>query len=64
MSLKRMFSVDRFLGLNEAPDGDTELKMGQASRMENFFISDGYNLVSRDGVQRIDQEENRGGIPH
>jgi hypothetical protein len=56
-----MFTVDRFLGLNEAPDGDTELKMGQAARMENFFISDGCNLVSRNGVQRIDREEERGG---
>lgn len=63
MSSTKMFTVDRFLGLNEAPDGDTELKMGQAARMENFFISDGYNLVSRDGVQRIDREEERGGAP-
>lgn len=61
MSSTKMFTVDRFLGLNEAPDGDTELKMGQAARMENFFISDGYNLVSRDGIQRIDREDERGG---
>ena len=61
MSSTKTFTVDRFLGLNEAPDGDTELKMGQAARMENFFVSDGYNLVSRDGVQRIDQEEARAG---
>lgn len=57
----KMYTVDRFLGLNEAPDGDTELKMGQAARMENFFISDGYNLVCRDGIQRIDREQERGG---
>lgn len=62
MSSTKLFTVDRFLGLNEAPDGDTELKMGQAARMENFFISDGYNLVSRDGVQRIELEEERGGV--
>ncbi len=61
MSSTKMYTVDRFLGLNEAPDGDTELKMGQAARMENFFISDGYNLVCRDGIQRIDREQERGG---
>ena len=61
MSGTKMYTVDRFLGLNEAPDGDTELKMGQAARMENFFISDGYNLVCRDGIQRIDREQERGG---
>lgn len=63
MSDRKLFTVDKFLGLNESPDGDTELKMGQAARMENFFISDGYNLVSRDGVRRIEQEEARGGAP-
>ena len=29
----KMYTVDKFLGLNEAGDGDTELKMGEASRM-------------------------------
>ena len=28
----RMYSVDKFLGINEAEDGKTELKMGEASR--------------------------------
>lgn len=56
----RMFSVDAFLGLNEAADGDTELKMGQASRMENWYITDGYNLTVRPGIQRVDPERESG----
>ncbi len=46
--------VDKFLGINEAADGDTELKMGEASRMENFLITDAYNLTLRPGIQRAD----------
>lgn len=55
----RMFTVDKFTGINEAPDGLTELNMGEASRMENFFITDGYNLTVRPGVLRIDQSGSR-----
>lgn len=58
----RMFSVDKFLGLNEAADGDTELKMGQASRIENWHITDGYNLTVRPGIQRVD-EDRPSGLP-
>lgn len=52
-SNKRLYTVDRFLGLNEAADGHTELKMGEASRMENFTITDGMNLKTRPGIRRI-----------
>lgn len=54
-----MFTVDKFLGINEAADGLTELGMGEASRMENFFITDAYNLTVRPGVQRIDPNHDR-----
>lgn len=47
---QKMFSVDKFLGLNEAADGLTELKAGQASRIENFQITDGFNLTLRPGI--------------
>ena len=50
----KLFTVDKFLGLNEAADGYTELKMGEASNMVNFLVTDGYNLTTRDGIQRID----------
>ena len=55
----RTYTVDKFLGVNEAVDGYTELKMGEASFMENFVITDGYNLKTRNGIQRIDFEGQR-----
>ncbi len=55
----KMFTVDRFLGLNESADGNTELKMGQASRMVNWTVTDGYNLATRPGVQRLDFDRKR-----
>lgn len=55
----KMYTVDKFLGVNEAADGYTELKMGEASKMENFFITDAYNLTLRPGVRRIDMDGER-----
>ena len=58
-----MFTVDKFLGINEAADGLTELGMGEASRMENFYVTDAYNLTLRPGVQRIDKTLARSAAP-
>ena len=54
-----MFTVDKFLGINEAADGLTELGMGEASRMENFFVTDAFNLTVRPGIQRIGPNQER-----
>lgn len=51
MSSTRLFTVDKFLGLNESADSTTELKMGEASKAENFYITDGYNIRRRPGVK-------------
>lgn len=59
----KMFTVDKFLGLNESADGETELTMGEASNMENFFITDGQNLALRPGVQRLDFDLQRSPAP-
>ena len=59
----KMFTVDKFLGLNEAADGNTELRMGQASRMVNWVVTDGFNLATRPGVQRLDFKRERGPAP-
>ena len=59
----KMFTVDRFLGINEAADGYTELKMGQASRMVNWNVTDGYNITVRPGIRRIDPEKTRSPAP-
>lgn len=53
----KMFTCDKFLGLNEGADGSTELNMGEASRMENWTITDGLNLAVRPGIRRLDLTE-------
>ena len=58
-----MFTVDKFLGINESGDGDTELKLGEASKMENFTITDAYNLILRPGVRRLDFNTERSPAP-
>lgn len=59
----KMFTVDKFLGINEGGDGDTELKMGEASRMENFIITDAFNLSLRPGIRRVDFNMERDPAP-
>jgi hypothetical protein len=59
----KMYTVDKFLGINESGDGDTELKMGEASKMENFFVTDAFNLTLRPGVRRIDFAQQRTPAP-
>lgn len=49
----KIFKVDKFLGINEAADSFTELKMGEASKMENFYITAEHNLKSRPGTKQI-----------
>lgn len=52
----KMFTVDRFLGINEAADGFTEVNMGEASAMRNFLVTDACNLTVRPGIQRLDPQ--------
>ena len=47
---ERIFSVDKFLGLNESAGGQTELKLGEAAKMENFYITDNLNLKTRPAI--------------
>ena len=49
----KFFKVDKFLGLNEAADSSTEMKLGEASVSENFYITDDYNIRRRPGVVKI-----------
>lgn len=44
-----IFQLKKWLGLNEAPDGDTGLKMGEASVMRNFRITREGHLQIRPG---------------
>lgn len=52
MASKQFPAVDKFLGINESIDGETELKAGEASTCENWYITDGLNLETRPGVRK------------
>ena len=58
-SSEKMFTVDRFLGINQEADGRTELQMGEASEMLNFAITDGFNLTTRKAIHRVPFGANR-----
>lgn len=48
-----VYAVRRFLGLNENPDGDTELKAGEAAVMRNFRVTREGSLQIRPGYAPI-----------
>ena len=45
--------IKKFLGLNENPDGDTTLKIGEMSTMYNFRITQDNHLQTRPGCKTI-----------
>ena len=50
---EKVFQIQRWLGLNENPDGDTKLKMGEAAEMRNFRVTRDGNLQKRPGCRAI-----------
>lgn len=58
MQKSKMFSVNRFLGLHETRYGGTNLKSGEASKMENFYITDGGHLTVRPATKCLRINEN------
>ena len=48
-----MFQLKKWLGLNESPDGDTGLKMGEAAVMRNFRITRENHLQIRPGYGTV-----------
>lgn len=50
---ERIFSLKKWGGLNEAPDGDTRLSLGEASKMVNWKITRDGNLKRRPGTQFV-----------
>lgn len=50
---EKVFRVHEFLGLNESPDGDTKLKLGEASVMRNFKITRDHSLQKRPGLDAV-----------
>lgn len=45
----KIFQIKKWLGLNESPDGDTHMKMGEAAVMRNFRITAENHLQIRPG---------------
>jgi hypothetical protein len=50
---ERIFSIGKWLGLNQNPDGDTKLKYGEAAVMENWRITRDGNLRRRPGMELV-----------
>lgn len=46
-----VYQLQKFLGLNESPDGDTQLSMGEASQMRNWRVTEQYHLRVRPGYR-------------
>lgn len=46
----KIFPVTKFLGLRESEAGSTDLKLGEASKIENFYITDDFKLKTRPGT--------------
>ena len=44
-----VYKIERFLGMNENPDGDTKLKLGEASICRNWKVTRDRNLQRRPG---------------
>lgn len=49
-SNEKIYSVKGWGGLNESPDGDTRLKLGEASKMVNWKVTRDGNLKRRPGT--------------
>ena len=48
-----VYKLQKFLGLNESADGDTQLKMGEASEMRNWQVTPQYHLRVRPGYRTL-----------
>jgi hypothetical protein len=50
-----IYKINKWLGLNENPDGDTQLKPGEAAEMINFKITRDGNLQKRPGTRTVNK---------
>ncbi len=49
----RIYTISKWLGVNESADGDIGLRMGEAAVMRNFKITDDFSLQKRPGTQNV-----------
>lgn len=54
--------IDKFLGINKAFDGTTELALGEARECINFRVTEGYNLKKMEGYKAIFESLGEGDI--
>ena len=47
------YEIKQFLGLNESQDGDTQLKPGEASAMDNWRVTPQHHLRIRPGLKTL-----------
>lgn len=59
----KIYPLRAFLGLNENPDGDTKLKIGEASVCQNWKITRDGNLQRRPGLVTIETLDEAGTAP-
>lgn len=52
-SAERVFSIKRFLGLNESQDGDAAMKWGEASEIRNWRVTRDGDLKRRPGNEAL-----------
>lgn len=50
---EKIFPISAWGGLHESPDGDTELKIGEAAAMRNFRVTRDGNLQRRPGTRPV-----------
>lgn len=50
---ERIYQIKRWLGVNEAQEGEASLKMGEAAVMRNFKVTAGGALKKRAGSKNI-----------
>ena len=48
-----IYKIEKFLGLNENPAGDTKLRLGEASRCQNWKVTRDRNLMKRPGSKTL-----------
>lgn len=56
---QKKLTINKFLGLMEQADGETQVRPGVATRMENFALTDVYHLATRPGILTLTAPGNK-----
>ena len=50
---ERIFNISNWHGVNEAPEGEARLRLGEAAVMKNFCVTSGGALKKRPGSRNV-----------